>query len=76
MLVLAVNDSEEAMRSFVEDGGWSFPVMLGGDSAASAYKVPAIPTVFVIDADGTIVRKLIGSATAAQLIELVEGLAQ
>jgi len=72
---MAVNDSEEAMRSFVEDGGWDFPVMLNGDSAANAYRVPAIPTVFVIDAEGVVIRKLIGAATVEQLVGLVEGLA-
>ena len=39
--MLAVSDTEEAMRDFMSAGSFEFPVMLGGDEAARAYRVQA-----------------------------------
>jgi thiol-disulfide isomerase/thioredoxin len=75
LLAMAVNDSEEAMRAFMSEGGWGFPVMMGADSAAAAYGVRFIPAVFVIDAEGRIVETIVGGTTASDLSLLVDGLA-
>ena len=69
--MLAVSDTEEAMRDFMIAGSFEFPVMLGGDEAARAYGVQAIPTVVIIDAQGRVVDSLIGGATAEDLAEYV-----
>jgi len=71
---MAVNDTTDDMRGFMEDGGWELPVMLPADDAAAEYGVRAIPTLFVIDAEGRIVKKIIGGATAAELSALVDDL--
>ena len=42
--------------------------MLDGDSAAGAYGVNAIPTTVVIDAEGHIVKRMVGGTTAAELV--------
>lgn len=59
----------------MEAGGFTFPVMLeGADEAAQAYRISAIPTVFLIDAEGRIVDSFVGGATAAELSRLVDDL--
>jgi thiol-disulfide isomerase/thioredoxin len=74
VLAVAVNDSEEDMRVLLADNGWTFPVMLDGDAAASAYGVRSIPTTLVIDPGGHIIKRLVGGTTAAQLSLLTDGL--
>jgi cytochrome c biogenesis protein CcmG/thiol:disulfide interchange protein DsbE len=73
-LVVAVNDSEDAIRGFVGQGGYSFPVMLDPDNIGGRYGVRAIPTVVVVDSDGRIVKTLVGGVTAADLSSLVDDL--
>ncbi len=74
MLAMTVNDSEEAMRDLMTTGGWTFPVMLDADSAASAYGVRAVPTNVVIDSEGRVVNRIIGGVTASDLTTLIDGL--
>jgi thioredoxin-related protein len=74
VLVMAVNDSADAMREFMDDGGWSLPVMMGADDAAREYGVRAIPMIFVVDTEGRIVKKIVGEATAETLSEVVDGI--
>jgi hypothetical protein len=74
VLGMAIEDSKSAMEGFMSEGGWTFPVMLDADQAAGAYLVRGIPTVFVIDAEGSIVKKFIGQATATALSALVDDL--
>jgi hypothetical protein len=73
-LVVAVNDSEEAMRGFVADGGYAFPVMLDAENVGGRYGVRAIPTLVAIDSEGRIVKTIVGGATAADLSSLVDDL--
>jgi hypothetical protein len=71
---MAVQDSESDMSAFMSAGGWTFPVMLAADNAARAYGVRGIPTLFVLDAEGVIVKKIVGRASAADLSALVDDL--
>jgi hypothetical protein len=74
LLVVAVNDSEDAMRGFVAEGRYSFPVMLDPDNVGGLYGVRAIPTLVVVDSRGRIVKTIVGGATAAGLSSLVDDL--
>ena len=63
------------MEAFLATGGFDFPVMLDQDNmVARAYGISAIPTIFVIDAEGFVVDGFVGGVTAAQLASLVDGL--
>jgi len=73
-LVLAVSDTEAAMKNFMKAGGWDFPVMIAPDDIAAAYEVQAVPTLFIVDSDGRIVDELVGGATAAKLSRIVDDL--
>ncbi len=54
-MVLAVGDTEAAMEKFMKTGGWDFPVMMDSGDIATAYKVQAVPTVFVVESDGRLI---------------------
>jgi peroxiredoxin len=73
-LVIAVSDSAENMKAFLDDGGWTFPVMLDGDEVASDYGVDAIPTQFIIDSEGRIVDSILGGVSAEDLVAIVDSL--
>jgi len=67
-LVVALKDSEADVRSFLEEEGYEFPVMLdpmGG--VASAYGVTAVPTAVFIDADGRVAGTKVGAVTKEEL---------
>jgi len=62
--ILAVNSGEDqaTVRSFMKNEGFSFPALLDLDGRVSAnYGVQAIPTTFLIDRDGMIILRLVGS---------------
>jgi thioredoxin-like negative regulator of GroEL len=71
---MAVSDTEQAMRKFMNAGGWTFPVMLCPDDIAAAYGVGPIPTIIVLDSQGRVVETMVGGASASELSELVDDL--
>jgi len=56
-------DPAEAERatSYVAQEGYSYMVMLEGDSVAQAYRVETLPTLYVIDRNGTIRYRKVGT---------------
>ena len=64
---VAVADTEERARDFVEGVGVTYPIGLDTSGIAEAYKVTAMPTTFFIDREGTITRKLQGLASEGAL---------
>lgn len=73
-LAVAVNDTQDSLKSVLAAEGWTFPVMFDGDNAADAYGVTAIPTTVVIDTEGHIVKRVVGGTTAAALSLVIDGL--
>ena len=62
--ILAVNtrESREQVLAFVKENGLSFPVALDIDGKVSdSYGVQAIPTSFIIDREGKIITRVVGS---------------
>jgi thiol-disulfide isomerase/thioredoxin len=62
--ILAVNlrEDDESIRTFMRQNGLSFPVVLdkSGD-IGSLYGVMAIPTSYVLDRQGRVILRLVGS---------------
>jgi len=57
LVVLAINvrESADAVRSFVDSHGLTFPVLLDSEGAVDeVYQPPVFPTTFFVDADGII----------------------
>jgi peroxiredoxin len=74
VLAMDVDDGEDAIRQFMADGGWTFPVMLDADEVFYAYGARYLGTVFVIDSEGGLVKMLLNQPTAAELSTLIDGL--
>jgi hypothetical protein len=73
-VVALASDKAEAMRQFVADSGWSFPVLLASDELTALYGVQAIPTQVLIDQQGRIAQTIVGGTTASNLSRLVDDL--
>ncbi|WLR57078.1 redoxin domain-containing protein [Mesobacillus subterraneus] len=72
--ILAVNlDPQNNVKEFVNDNGLSFPILLDQDgSTQQIYSILSIPTTFIIDEQGLILKKHIGSMTFEQMQELMK----
>ena len=65
--VLFDDKPERARKVFAERGG-EWPVVIDADGAVSvAYGVARVPESFLVAPDGTVVLRLVGGVTAAQL---------
>jgi peroxiredoxin len=62
--IVAVNSQEplEQVSAFVDDMGMSFPVLLDSTGrVGAAYGVRAIPTTYIIDPQGAIRGRMVGT---------------
>jgi thiol-disulfide isomerase/thioredoxin len=61
--ILAVNvqESEKDVADFMRQNRLSFPALLDSGSAAARYGIRAFPTTYIIDRDGLIIARVIGS---------------
>jgi cytochrome c biogenesis protein CcmG, thiol:disulfide interchange protein DsbE len=65
-------DAAGSARRFIARHGWRFPNLADPDGhAGDAYGLGGLPTTFLVDADGRIVRRLTGPQTAAGLLRAV-----
>lgn len=79
-VILAVSvdkEGEPVVRPFLDQTGYTFPVLLDPrGKAASKYGVRGIPATFIINRDGMIVEKFVGSRNWADrsVIQKIRGL--
>jgi thiol-disulfide isomerase/thioredoxin len=77
--IIAVNSQEAGteVAGFVENIGMSFPVLLDTDGrVGAAYSVRAIPTTYIIDPQGYILGRMVGTRDwfTSEIISLVRDL--
>jgi thiol-disulfide isomerase/thioredoxin len=76
--VVAVDwdDGAAAARAFVRRYGWSFPVLADDEgTTGERYGLAGLPTTFVLDPSGDIVRTLRGPQTTATFVQAALGAA-
>lgn len=61
MLAVNVQESEKDVSAFMQQNRLSFPALLDSGSAAQRYGITAFPTTYIIDREGLIVTRVIGS---------------
>ncbi|HFE66436.1 MAG TPA: TlpA family protein disulfide reductase [Chloroflexi bacterium] len=77
VVVLAINGQEEPalVKSFIDENGFTFPVLLDGNAEAlRAYNARSFPMTVIVDRDGVVQYKQVGPVTPAQLEALLEPL--
>jgi peroxiredoxin len=73
MLAVNINQKKDMVKKFVDEKGYSFPVLLDPDGrVANTYRVRGIPTTYFIGEDGMIRGRLVGAHEWT--LELVERL--
>lgn len=72
--ILAVNlDPQNDVEGFVREKELTFPILLDqAGSTQQTYSIISIPTTFIIDENGLILKKHIGSMTYEQMQELMK----
>ncbi|MCR2803238.1 TlpA family protein disulfide reductase [Paenibacillus soyae] len=66
-------DKERAAREFVEDHGFTFPILMDRPGeVTSLYKVNTFPTSFLIDSEGVIRERVNGVITYEEWERLIE----
>jgi thiol-disulfide isomerase/thioredoxin len=61
VVVFGVNAWEESNAvEFMKRSGYTYGLLLNGEQAAAAYRVSTLPTLYVINVDGTIIHRLSG----------------
>ena len=68
--IVAVNwsDARSGAMAFIRRYGWSFPVLRDSEgTVGNDYRLPGLPTSFVVDGRGRIRRTLAGPQTQASL---------
>jgi peroxiredoxin len=62
VLAVSVNDSPEAVKTFISRNNYTFPVALDSQyTATQTYGIRGFPTTYIIDKQGTLIGKLVGS---------------
>ena len=71
-LGIVSDDTAQAARDFAAEAGLDFPHAIDDGSFDRAYEVHALPTTYVVDANGGIVATHLGPITEARLRVLIE----
>ena len=74
ILVVAPSNFQGSMRDLIMAGPYSIPVMLDDGDLASAYTVRTVPNLFVIDAQGRLVKNIVGGTDFKRLNQLADNL--
>ncbi len=62
MLAVNLKEDESAVKAFARQNNYTFPILLDRDGKVGhAYMVRGIPTTYLIDKDGKIVTRVVGS---------------
>ncbi len=66
------SDDPGSAASFVHRHHWTFPVLVDSSgNVGNAYDITGLPTTFLLDSQGRIVRRLVGPQTAAGLLSMI-----
>jgi hypothetical protein len=75
VLGVALNDTAEAIGQVLVSGGVTLPVMLDPGTMGMDYDISVIPTLFVLNSAGTVVKRITGVVQADDLTAILDDLA-
>jgi len=67
-----IRETRDTAQTFLDEKGYNFPVVFDKGEVAALYKIYSIPSTFVLDMNGTIVQKFLGSTSQKDLENAVE----
>jgi peroxiredoxin len=74
-LGIALSSDPTQIRFLVKQLGLDYPVLIGNDQVSNAYgSVAVVPTTFIVDKSGNIVRKLEGTRSKGDIEKMVRDL--
>jgi len=72
---ISMDDGPEAVKEFARGMRMEYPVVMGNDELAEQFGgIPGIPTTFIVDRKGNIVKKFVGLPPAEALNRVVREL--
>lgn len=72
VVAVAWNDTRGSTLSYLKRFGWTMPVLEDPNGeVGDSYGISGLPTTFVLDAEGHILKRLAGPQTTAQLVAAV-----
>lgn len=76
-VMLSIDSSEDKAKKFIERKGFTLPTYMAASRVPDMFRVPSIPTTFVINKEGKVVSKNVGMANynKKSFQEFLEGLA-
>jgi len=60
-------ETRDTAKSFLDEKGFTFPVVFDKGDTATQYEITGIPSTFVLDRNGIIVQKFLGATTETKL---------
>lgn len=74
VLAVDVGEEEGLVRDYIEEGGYTFPVLLDSNMKVSRnnYYVSAFPTSYFIDKEGNLIGAVPGMMTYPQMTQILE----
>jgi cytochrome c biogenesis protein CcmG/thiol:disulfide interchange protein DsbE len=74
-LGIALSSDPTQIRFLVKQIGLDYPVLIGNDKVSKEYgNVEIVPTTFIIDKQGNIAQKILGTRKKAELAKMIEAL--
>lgn len=67
-----MRETRDTAKAFLDDTGYTFPVVFDEGKVATLYEIYSIPTTYVLDSDGVIVKMFLGSTNQEALEEAIE----
>ena len=67
-----IRETRDTAQTFLDEKGYNFPVVFDKGEVAALYQIYSIPSTFVLDKNGTIVQKFLGSTSQTDLENAVE----
>jgi len=62
ILAVDIGENVSTVQQFIRNSGYSFPVLLDSSNrVSSVYGIEAIPTTYIIDREGKIIGRIVGS---------------
>jgi cytochrome c biogenesis protein CcmG/thiol:disulfide interchange protein DsbE len=75
VLGIGLSSDPTQLRFLVKQIGLDYPVLQGNDQVSKAYgNVEIVPTTFILDRQGNIAHKILGTRSKAELKKMIEGL--